>query len=785
MLIMRSIRATALLATALFFMSAGMQPCNAQGRWTESEKEGYTLIRQKGGPDLGYSKESGVDILTESGYAFKDLNRNGSLDVYEDWRRSFAERAADLASQLSIEEIAGLMLYSGHQALPMPAWWGSYGGKWFDESGAKPWDLTDEQKKFLSEDNLRHVLLTRYDSTAVAVRWNNNMQAYVEGLAHGIPCNNSSDPRHNGADSNAEYNAGAGGDISLWPTSMGMAATFDPQLMFEFGLIAAHEYRALGLATALSPQVDLATEPRWNRFYATMSEDSDLAVDMARAYCDGFQTSYGKDVLETSGKSKSGWGLQSVNAMVKHWPGGGTGEAGRDAHLGFGKYAVYPGNNFEMHKLPFTEGAFKLKEGTGMAAAVMPYYTISYGQTSEDVANGYNKEIITDMLRGEAGYDGVVCTDWAITQAYEHTSIHLGKPWGVEHLNEAERHYKVIMAGCDQFGGNNDKMPILEAYKMGVAEHGEEWMRNRMEQSARRLLLNIFRVGLFENPYLDLEVSKTVVGCPEYMEKGYEAQKKSVIMIKNRNGILPLKDCSDLKVFVPEQYRPGYVDFWKTTYDEVRKNPVEDALIEKYFGSRVASAEDADMAIVFIDSPDGGFGYDRAAYERGEFPYQPISLQYSDYTAEHAREHSIAGGDPYEDFVDRGYNGKTTKTLNVSDMHAVQEAKKIMGDKPVIVVAAVMNPFVLSEIEPYADAIFITFYTQNQIIMEFITGAGEPSGLLPMQMPADMKAVEEQLEDMPRDMRCYVDSEGNVYDFAFGMNWSGVIKDKRVKKYSR
>ena len=773
----------ALCSLVMFFSS-----CSHTVKWGQEEKNGYVLITQRGGPDLGYSSESGISILTVDGYAFKDLNRNGSLDVYEDWRNSFEDRAADLASQLSVEEIAGLMLYSGHQALPMPAWWGSYGGKWFDESDAEPWDLTDEQKKFLSEDNLRHVLLTRYDSTAVAVRWNNNMQAFVEGLAHGIPCNNSSDPRHNGADSNAEYNAGAGGDISLWPTSMGMAATFDPELMFEFGLIAAQEYRALGLATALSPQVDLATEPRWNRFHATMSEDPVLAADMARAYCDGFQTSYGDDVLEKGGlfgKPAQGWGLQSVNAMVKHWPGGGPCEGGRDAHLGFGKFAVYPGENFEMHKVPFTEGAFKLKEGTKMASAVMPYYTICFDQTGENVANGFNREIITDMLREDAGYDGVVCTDWAITQTYEHTSLHWGKPWGVEHLNEAERHYKVIMAGCDQFGGNNDKLPVLEAYEMGVKEHGEEWMRNRMEQSARRLLLNIFRVGLFENPYLDEDESESIVGCPAFMDKGYEAQVKSVVMLKNKDGILPLKDFSDLKVFVPEQYRPAIVDFWKTTYDEVHNDPIETALVEKYFGSRVSTAEEADIAIVFIDSPDGGFGYNGEAYDKGEFPYEPISLQYSDYTAEYAREHSIAGGDPYEDFTDRGYKGRSTTTRNVTDMIAVQEAKRIMGDKPVIIIATLINPFVMSEIEPYADAIFLTFYTQNQIIMEFMTGKAEPSGLLPLQLPADMRTVEEQFEDVPLDMRCYVDSEGNTYDFAFGLNWSGVIDDERVKKYKK
>ena len=215
------------------------------------------------------------------------------------------------------------------------------------------------------------MLITTVESPAVAAQWNNNAQAYVEGFGLGIPINTSSDPRHN-SDATAEYNAGAGGAISMWPTTLGLAASFDPELMRQFGEVAAAEYRALGIATALSPQIDLATEPRWSRFDGTMGEDPDLATDMARAYVDGMQTSTGSNEIG------DGWGYSSVNAMVKHWPGGGPEEGGRDAHFGYGAYAVYPGNNFADHLKPFTEGAFKLNGKTSKAAAVMPYYTISW-----------------------------------------------------------------------------------------------------------------------------------------------------------------------------------------------------------------------------------------------------------------------------------------------------------------------------------------------------------------------------------------------------------------------
>lgn len=248
--------------------------CTTPQKWSEESKEGYVRVTQKGGATLGYAPSSGVKLIEDDGYVFKDLNRNGKLDKYEDWRLGFEERAIDLASQLSEEEIAGLMLYSAHQQIPaQSSGYGAstYNGKTLEESGAKPSDLSDEQKAFLKDDNLRAVLITKVQSPEVAAQWNNNVQAYVEGMGHGIPANNSSDPRHE-TTANAEYNYGAGGEISQWPTSLGLAATFSPELVKRFGQIASKEYRALGITTALSPQVDLASEPRWTRFTGTFVE---------------------------------------------------------------------------------------------------------------------------------------------------------------------------------------------------------------------------------------------------------------------------------------------------------------------------------------------------------------------------------------------------------------------------------------------------------------------------------------------------------------------------------
>lgn len=751
-----------------------------------AQKQGeFVLVKNTKGATLGYAPGSGIKIITVNGKHFKDLNRNGKLDKYEDWRLPAAVRAKDLAAQMSVEQIAGLMLYSRHQALPAGNSGynaGTYDGKIFPESTAKAWNLTDQQKTFLKEDNLRHVLITKVESPEAAALWNNEMQAYVEGIGLGIPSNTSTDPRHT-ALVTSEFNAGAGGTISMWPDGLGMAATFDPQVVEQFGQIAAKEYRALGIATALSPQIDLGSEPRWYRIAMTFGESPELTRDMGRAYIDGFQTSYG------AAEIKDGWGYNSVNAMVKHWPSGGAEEGGRDGHWAYGKFAVYPGNNLQQHIDPFINGAFKLKGKTGKAAAVMPYYTISFDQDkkyNENVANGYSKYIITDLLRDTYGYDGVVCTDWLVTGDEGKTPDQFaGKPWGAEALTIAERHYKVIMAGVDQFGGNNDKKPVLEAYAMGVKEFGAPFMRARFERSAVRLLQNSIRVGLFENPYLDVATTKAVVGNPEFMKAGYEAQLKSIVLLKNHDQVLPM--AAKKTVYVPKIYFPSTKDWWGKASEPRLDYPVNMELVKKYYNVS-EDPEKADFALVFVTSPQSlEGGYDLHDRKNGSNGYVPISLQYGTYTATEAREHSIAAGDAVIDptITDRTYKGKTVTAANTMDLRTILDTRDMMKGKPVIVAVTASKPMIFKEFEKEVAGIVLNFGVSTQAILDIISGKTEPSGLLPVQMPADMSTVEKQLEDVPYDMIPHRDTEGNAYDFAFGLNWKGVIKDARTATYKK
>lgn len=789
-------KATSTVMAAAMLASAISPAAFAEGsqKYTVTETAyGYNLVEQEDGKTLSYSPESGVTLLEDDGYAFKDLNQNGELDAYEDWRLSTADRAKNLADLMvadgrdGIESIAGLMLYSAHTKVSSE----TVSGTEID-SRARTQDGSTTMDA-ITTNKLRHVLVTSIASPEIGAKWSNNLQSIVEGMDYGIPCNNSSDPRHAAsADASVQYVAGESGTISQWPGTLGLAATYDPDIVKDFGNTVAVEYRALGIGTALSPQIDLASEPRWSRVNGTFGENTDLTVDLSRAVVDGYQSTYDADGNDT------GWGAESIVAMIKHWPSGGPEEGGRDAHYGFGKYAVYPGNDFSEQIRNFTEGALNLDGETGMAAAVMPYYTISYDQdpNGENVGNGFSNYMINELLRGEYNFDGVACTDWMITADADDDAVFQGKCWGVEDITVAERIYKCLMAGMDQFGGNNTIEPVMEAYDMMVEEQGQEFADSRFEESAIRLLTNIFNLGLFENPYLDVEETKSIVGSADLMEAGYNAQLKSVVMLKNENNIISAYDESAEKktVYVPT-YTTTTTDDATKVVTSVTSPSVGVQFLSQYFNV-TDNPDEADFAIIGMSSPDSGSGYSTDDLAAGGNGYLPISLQYREYTADTARETAIAN-DPGKQFIDsetgemvytdevenRSYKGKSVTTKNEYMLDTLEETKKAMGDKPVIVYMRENKPVVWSEVEPLADAIIVGYSISDQAAVDIIAGVVEPSGLLPMQQPANMETVEAQNEDTPMDMECYVDASGNTYDIAFGMNWSGVIDDERVATY--
>lgn len=720
----------------------------------------YTLIRNENGPVLGMGN---LRLKEADGYAFKNLSGQDQLLPYEDWRLAPEERARDLASRLSIDQIAGLMLWSPHQMVPfypgMP-FKGHYDGGEF-VPGMDPAALTDEQKSFVTRENLRNILLMQTECADTAARWNNKLQNLAEDSQWGIPVCISSDPRHAAGKKGAEF-SGTGKEVSRWPEGLGMAATFDPALMKRFAQIIATEYRALGISQALGPQIDLCTEPRWMRLEDTMGAQVDMVTAFAKAYCDGLQTTEG---------SPDGWGHDSVAAMVKHWPGGGTGESGRDAHYAYGKFAVYPGGNMAEHMKPFTEGAFQLDGPTAKAAAVMPYYTVSYDQDrvdGENVGNSYSRYIIADLLRRDQNYDGIVCTDWGITgDPSPDVGAFASRCYGVENLTVAQRHLRIIENGVDMFGGNSEKEPIIEAYRIGCERHGEDAMRQRMEQSAARILTLMIRLGLFENPYLDPAVSSATVGCEKFVQEGLDAQRRSVILLKNRNDLLPLK--KGTRIYVPGRHYDTHMAFFRIPIPGSDFAALTEKDTEGYF-TLVNTPEEADAAVVFMESPLCDC-YDPEDVKNGGNGYRPITLQYRRYRADGARADSIASGDFREPFGNRSYKWKENTPYNATDLDNLLETRAKMGDKPVFAVLHIHNPCVMSEFEAQADGILAHFGVDNKVLMEILTGDTTPGGKLPLSMPANMQTVEDHCEDLFDDYEVYEDACGNRYGYGFGLRY--------------
>ena len=721
--------------------------------WTKEERPYGVLIHNPGGRDLGIAGD--VPILEEGGYAFKDLARTGRLLPYEDWRLPPKTRAADLAERLSREEIAGLMLYSSHQLVPFTGtgpFSDTYGGEPFDPEKHDEAALTDGQLRFLKQDHIRHVLQMKVKNARVSARWSNHLQAVCEAEPWGIPVNISTDPRHGAAASDAEFRT-AGSDVSKWPEGIGMAAAGDPELVRRFARVAAKEYRALGITTALGPQIDLSTEPRWMRLEDTLGSDPEKVIPLVKAYCDGMQTTEG---------SPDGWGMDSVITMVKHWPGGGTGEGGRDAHYPYGCFAVYPAGQFEQHLRPFTEGAFRLDGPTGSAGAVMPYYTVSWLEGHEKTGNSYNEYILKELLRGKYAYDGVVCTDWGITGDPDPAIDSFGsRCYGANEMTEAERHLKIILNGVDQFGGNNRAEPVLEAWKIGEERYGAEFMDRRMRLSARRLLTGMFRVGLFENPYLDPEKSERIVGCAAFVKEGLAAQARSVVLL--RRGALPLRE--GIRVWIPRRTVLAHKDFVRRMTPETITDPLSGTDCGSWC-LRADTPEEADAAIVFMESPlsDPYDPEDRAGGGNG---YRPLMLQYRPYRAVEARAESIAGGDIREGFFNRSYRGKQNRCCNEGDLDNLRNARERMGSRPVVACVRMHNPTVPVEWEQYADSILVYFNTGIPVLMDILFGRRKAGGRLPYNLPESMAAVERHGEDDIRGPEPYRCQDGTVYETGY------------------
>ena len=771
-------------------------------KWTESlTPDGWTMVTNEGGITLGYSKSSGLKLIQVDGYAFKDLNRNNLLDQFEDWRVDYETRAASIVKEIPVDQMMGMKMN--------PFGIGSVNADALDDDIRNRLEIGYRQLRAPGSNT----------SGRVKASWNNMVQEYIETLDSivCIPAVWIADPRE--------------GDVSAWPSNLAMAATFDPETGAEYGRLMSEEWRAMGISMQVATQMDLATEPRWKRISGTFGEDPALSAEMARAVINAWQSTYdeaGNDL---------GWGERSVNNQMKHWPGDGAAEGGRESHTRDGAYNVFPGGQFFTHLMPFV-ACMNLPGKTGKVTAAMTNFSVGIEADGspvgkERVASSYSKYKINTLLREKYGWDGYILTDFGIIT---------GKNFGVENLTPAECMLAILEAGCDAFGGEGrsgrkDVDLAMEAYKLGVKKLGEEAMNGIMTHSTERMLRTHFNVGIVDNPYLSIEKAETVPNNAEHNAKGYQAMLRSVVMLKNKGGIIHKapEGAGKPTVYIPRVYLAATAG---RQTSPASANPafsleaageffnvVTDKLAGKFTGPkddkgnptvspkdiiRASAAEIAkcDFALVRMTSPQNGnptyMGFGGITTDGKKYTYLPISLQYRSYTAnsEFVRRESIGGDmievtetspDGYGDTKtlkkeNRSYFGKTAIIRNETDLDLL--LKTASAAKKVIVALNVSNPMVFKEFESKVDAILVGFggdrsaWLPEKAFLEIVAGQAEPSGLLPFQMPADMETVEAQFEDVPRDMRCHVDSDSNTYDFAFGLNWAGVISDGRTAKYN-
>ena len=593
--------------------------------------------------NLYFSQFESVETIYKNDYLFRDLNKNQQLDIYEDARISSALRVNDLLSQMTIEEKVGLMFHPPFTVNP--------------GIGMRIYEILIRGNQFteshIIKKHINHFNLYGNPDPVKLAKRINQLQNYAARSRLGIPLTISSDPIH-------EVERGGGiasfsvQGFSKWPSQLGLAATRDVQLVKKFADIARQEYLAVGIRTALHPMADLATDPRWARNFGTFGSDSKLSASLTLAYMDGFQ---GENINS-----------QSVLTMVKHFPGGGPQENGLDAHLMSGKNQVYPGKMFDYHLEPFIEAI------NNNLKVIMPYYGITVDQSKENVAIGFNRYLLNDLLREKLNYDGVICSDWGIIT---------GRHWGVTNLTIPERYIKAINAGIDQFGGEMHPEIVVQLVKENKIDE------SRIDQSVRRILKNKFELGLFDDPFVDIESVDKLINTQTTQKLALDAQRKSVVMLKNSN-LLPLTE--ETKIYVDG------MEF-------------KDSAINK-----VNTIEEADVILMYLHTVFNGNqepGTDRLFDKFLSNLFPNTDLRFNNQVVKRASEYSQV--------------------------------------KPLILVVDLNRPAILSELNDLSDALIGTFGVNDEVIHEIINGKTNPSGALPFELPSSMSEVEEQLEDVPDD----------------------------------
>jgi beta-glucosidase len=447
--------------------------------------------------------------------SFKDLNGDGALQPYEDWTLSPAERAADLADRMTTAEKVAVLAHPVLTSDAQPVVTGIP-----PNTVAVPTATMNAQ----IDAGLRFGTSVQY---AVTPRhralWANAIQARCEASALGIPFVLSSQPTHSSGQGRTHSSG-----FSNWPNELSIGATRLPNHARQLGRFTSYEYRAVGLRMTLSPAANLATDPRWLGAQYSFGEDADAAGAMVEAFVEGAQGGWNQ---QTNVLLATDLGAGGVAAALGDFPGAGPAKDGWDARFAKGKLLSYPGNAFADHVAPFGRAVEK------GAAAIVASYGIPEtgpwtglgvdGSTLEQVGASFNQKLLTDVLRGQLGFEGAVLAPPGVLD--DAGVAPFGAPWGMETATKAARAAKAVNAGVDQFLGLTDTTAIFDAVTAGTITAA------RLDAAAARVLALSFQLGLFEDPYVDANAAAATIASSKGVSAGRQASADGIVVLVNND----------------------------------------------------------------------------------------------------------------------------------------------------------------------------------------------------------------------------------------------------------
>lgn len=614
------------------------------------------------------------NVIEVDGYQFIDLNGNGTLDVYEDWRQDADTRAADLVSQMTVREKIAQMQH--------PTYLPRSDGK-----------IAPYLEKYCTDYGIGMLLIRELNSVQTAAETMNTVQEYAEASRLGVPVLVSMDSVHG-----LSYVSGA----TVTGHNLALAATRDEELVTKLAEIARDEHIAIGVRMTLSPESDIASEPRWGRVMETFGEDPELVTNMVRAQIVAFQN--GEDGLNPDG----------IVACIKHFPGAGPQMDGKDTSP-----IVSDEETLQIHLKPYY-AAIDVNVGS-----VMPYYSVPLALDMENSAIG-SKAALQDLLREQMGFEGIIQTDWGMIWAIQEG---LGTMTGEEVSDEEAIIIGVTQSRVDGIGGESIRL-IDQMEEMTADGKIDEAI---LTAAATRIVKAKFQLGVFENPYCDVDYAVSFVGNEEHTKVNLEAAEKAMTLLKN-DGALPLTPDAGQKILVCGP-RAGDMMSLVGGWSSEQEGLTIAAAVEKYAGESdtvtfiaddvtaiVEAAKDADVVIVSVGEPsyqhDPPWGYD---------------------------------------------------TLEItSSQQEILEAVKANTKGQIITVVTGGRPYILTWCDENTNAILEAYYPGQQggiAIAETLFGLNNPTGKTPMQFPRDMESVNNQAGDVSFDL------ENPLYDYGWGLSY--------------